>query len=436
MFVRKKGKKFYAIFKKNGKEVWIGGNTPEEALENATKPLGLKQYIKYYLDNIQVKQGTKESYKYALQSLFRAVGDISIKQISTIVLQDWLTNLNASNRTKRDYFNAVRTALKQAKSWQYIDTEPYAGVILPTAKKSAGKSLTEDAIKILISIDSSIRLHIMLACLCGLRISEICGLRIIDIENNYINIKKQLQRVREIKEDDIVLNVPVKGKTHLVLTTPKTASSASKIAIPNIVSNEIQNALKTKKRNDKYHTGLLLLQENGQPFEPSTVRKQFNKLLIKCKLKEHYRLHDLRHTTATLLLEHGIAPAVVARQLRHADVLITQNIYQHVSEKLQFRASFEMDKMFTGNIQEGKIEGNTTKTDIKKAGHGSSVTCMNTDIEIWSGRRDSNSRPLVPETPVETAKPLDSWLLVMCGIEWIILNRLNLVHWYWKTGKI
>ena len=435
MYTRKKGKNFYAIYRKNGKEIWVKGKTAEEAIENATKPLSLCHFMHYYITNIQVKQKTKEAYKYALNSLYNAVGDISIKAISSVTLQDWITNMNKSNRTKRDYFNAVRTALKQAKKWQYIETEPWDGVILPGVKKSAGKSLSEKDVSILIRIDSSIRLHIMLACLCGLRISEICGLRKIDIEDNYINVRKQLQRVKEIKEDDIVLNVPVHGKTKLVLTAPKTATSASKIAIPNIVSKEIQNTLRNENTKDKYKTGLLLLQENGQPYEPSTVRKIFNKLLKENNL-QHFRLHDLRHTTATLLLEHNVAPAIVARQLRHADVNITQNIYQHVSESLQFRASFEMDKMFTGKRHAGKTTGKTLKKDIKKAGYSDAVTCMNTDIELWSGRRDSNSRPLVPETQIRNEKPHDSWLLVLCGIEWFILQKSKIVQWYWISGKI
>lgn len=437
MFVRKKGKKFYAIFKKNGKQIWSKGyDTEQEAIDNATKPLSLHNFMEYYIKNIAVKEKTKDAYKYALQSLFRAVGDISIKQITTITLQDWLTNLDASNRTKRDYFNAVRTALKQAKSWQYIDTEPYVGVIVPHAKKSAGKALSYDDVQLLLENAGSLKLPILLGAICGMRISEICGLRVNRIYDDYIQIDAQLQRTSSISsENDIALNVPVRGKTQLVLTTPKTASSCSKIPLPHIVSNEIQNALKNEKRNDKYHTGLLLLQKNGQPYEPSTIRKQFNKLLKKCNL-EHYRLHDLRHTTATLMLEHNISPLIVSKQLRHADVNITQNIYQHVSEQLQQNAVNVMDNLFSQNGQGGRLGGNTTKTDIKKTGHGNSVTCMNTDIEIWSGRRDSNSRPLVPETATETAKPHGYWLLVMCGVEWIILSRFNFVHWYWKGGRI
>ena len=435
MFVRKKGKKFYAIFKKNGKQIWSKGyNTPEEAVENATKPLSLHNFIEYYIKNISVKEKTRDAYKYALQSLFRAVGDISIKQISTIILQDWLTNLDASNRTKRDYYNAVRTALKQAKSWQYIDTEPYAGVIVPKAKKSAGKALSYDDVQLLLENAGSLKLPILLAVVCGMRISEICGLRINRIHEDYIQIDAQLQRTSSISsENDTALHVPVRGKTHLVLTTPKTASSCSKIPLPHIVSNEIQNTLRNEKYNDKYHTGLLLLQNNGQPFEPSTIRKQFNKLLKKCNL-EHYRLHDLRHTTATLMLEHNISPLIVSKQLRHADVNITQNIYQHVSEQLQQNAVNVMDNLFSGNGQGGSLGGNTTKTDKKNTGHGNSVTCMNTDIEIWSGRRDSNSRPLVPETTNIDENTHYSWLIVLCGIEWFILSRFNFVYWYWKSG--
>jgi integrase len=46
----------------------------------------------------------------------------------------------------------------------------------------------------------------------------------------------------------------------------------------------------------------------------------------------HVRVHDLRHTYATLALEAGVHPKVVSERLGHANIGITLNLYSHVSE--------------------------------------------------------------------------------------------------------
>lgn len=55
------------------------------------------------------------------------------------------------------------------------------------------------------------------------------------------------------------------------------------------------------------------------------------------------RSHDLRHTAATVLLEHGINPKVVSEMLGRASIAITLNIYSHVLPDMQAQAAVEMD---------------------------------------------------------------------------------------------
>ena len=51
------------------------------------------------------------------------------------------------------------------------------------------------------------------------------------------------------------------------------------------------------------------------------------------------RFHDLRHTAATLMLEQGTHPKVVAERLGHATVNVTLNVYPHVTATMQREAA-------------------------------------------------------------------------------------------------
>ncbi len=394
VYIRKKGKRYYAIYRKNGKEIWTGGATPEEAMENMVTPkLSLKEYVEYYLAHIEVKQRTLETYKYALQSLTKAISK-PLDEVSTVDIQNWLSGLSSSNRTKRDYYSAVRTALKQAVSWGFIRDSPHVGVVVPQAMKSAGRAYTEEQVKLILENANELLLPIILQLCCGLRVSECCGLRRDRIGEDYITIDAQLQRVKKLREGDVPLTVPVGGKTKWALITPKTATSNAKVPMPGMVSDAIQNHITPY---DRYHTGLLLLNKDGHPLDPSTLRKQFKKLCKRIGVPV-LRLHDLRHTTATLLLEAGLAPVTVQHELRHADVTITQNIYQHLTESMKNQPAKVFDKMFSLNGLAGKSAGKPSSGNIKMQAAENSAACINAEEMLWSGRRDSNSRPLVPET--------------------------------------
>lgn len=77
--------------------------------------------------------------------------------------------------------------------------------------------------------------------------------------------------------------------------------------------------------------GLFFVREDGQPLNPSTIGQQ---LTVRAKQAglPHVRVHDPRHTYATLALEAGVHPKVVSERLGHANIGITLNLYSHVTE--------------------------------------------------------------------------------------------------------
>jgi integrase len=80
---------------------------------------------------------------------------------------------------------------------------------------------------------------------------------------------------------------------------------------------------------------------DGEPWRPqyfgNHCRRVFKKAGLTC------RLHDLRHTHATMLLRAGVHPKVVQERLGHANVGITLDIYSHVAPHMQEEAAAKID---------------------------------------------------------------------------------------------
>jgi integrase len=80
----------------------------------------------------------------------------------------------------------------------------------------------------------------------------------------------------------------------------------------------------------------------GTPMEPRRITREF-KALLKASGLPAIRLHDLRHSCATLLLVQGVSPRVVMETLGHSQVSLTLNTYSHVLPALQRDAASKMD---------------------------------------------------------------------------------------------
>jgi hypothetical protein len=89
---------------------------------------------------------------------------------------------------------------------------------------------------------------------------------------------------------------------------------------------------------DYHDQDLVVCQVDGTPIHPKTISYQFGKAIRAAKLPP-IRLHDLRHTHATLALKAGIHPRIVQERLGHANVSITLDTYSLVDLDMQAAAA-------------------------------------------------------------------------------------------------
>ncbi|MFD9244307.1 tyrosine-type recombinase/integrase, partial [Streptomyces sp. NPDC059556] len=75
----------------------------------------------------------------------------------------------------------------------------------------------------------------------------------------------------------------------------------------------------------------------GRPLDPANLTRRFRSFLNRAGLRR-IRFHDLRHSTATLLLEQGVDLVVIKELLGHAHIGVTADVYAHVRLRLQRQA--------------------------------------------------------------------------------------------------
>ena len=85
-------------------------------------------------------------------------------------------------------------------------------------------------------------------------------------------------------------------------------------------------------------TGLVFTKESGEALHPEDATRYFRQAVKKAMMPT-IRLHDLRHTHATLALRAGIHPKVVSERLGHATVSITLDTYSHAIPAMQEEAA-------------------------------------------------------------------------------------------------
>ena len=145
----------------------------------------------------------------------------------------------------------------------------------------------------------------------------------------------------------------VKGKG-LVYEPPKTKRSMRTLALPLPLIRALHEhkARQTGERmlaaNEWQDEDLVFAQPNGRPIDKKVDYNAWRRLLQSAGVR-HVRLHDGRHTAATLLLSEGVHPRVVMELLGHSQMRTTMDIYSHVMPALAREAADRMGAVLLGD---------------------------------------------------------------------------------------
>jgi integrase len=178
-----------------------------------------------------------------------------------------------------------------------------------------------------------------LALLTGMRRGELLGLKWedLDLERGTLAVRRTLSRGN--------------GGTW-ELGHPKTASGRRSIALPKscvsaLRKHRVNQNIERLRLGELWEDhGFVFTNRTGGPLHANSLALQFGKLAKATGLPK-IRFHDLRHTSATLLLAQGVHPKIVQERLGHADISMTLNRYSHVTPDVQRLAADALDEAFS-----------------------------------------------------------------------------------------
>lgn len=254
-------------------------------------------------------------------------GQRKIGSISETDIQDYILRLYNNGRldgtggltvkTIRDIILVLRLALTHAYREKAIPLLNWDLIEYP--KESSPKSVIalskeeEQRLIQCIYMDLNRRsAGILVALFTGLRIGELCGLRMDDISlaDNTIRVQRTVQRIYDKR----------KGSSYIHVGPPKTLSSMRTIPIPSLLTNIVR----------KFHDGNpnhYFLTGKSVPTEPRTYRQYFTRFLRRNQLP-NCKFHEIRHTFAVRAIEiPEFDIKSLSEILGHKNVSFTLNVY-------------------------------------------------------------------------------------------------------------
>jgi integrase len=255
-----------------------------------------------------------------------------------------------SARTVRYCHTIVHGTLTQAERHQLVVRNVSKLTERPGETRKEMRTLTREQVsETLLPALAEDRLFaaILLAFGTGLRRGELLALRWQDTDLNegLLHVRRTLVRVRNYDGGE--------RKTRLAFHEPKTAHSRRTIPLPEgcLVALKHHKGRQAEERlllGEAYRDeGLVFCLADGKPLDPRNFARSFAQILKKAGLPQ-VRVHDMRHTFATLMLELGESPKTVQAMLGHSRVAITLDIYSHVSLELEKRAAARLNAVLLG----------------------------------------------------------------------------------------
>lgn len=256
-----------------------------------------------------------------------------------------------SPKTLRNMRNALNVALKQAVFDGIIPTNPVQGVRFPKDKQKdrrvlsrAEQSSLEKAVNA--SHDMCVQ-GIIVALYTGLRIGELLALKWSDINLDAspatLRVRATLARQatpKEYNRDYAIIRHKEGQSTAITVGDTKTSNSNRKLYLP----EKARAALcKLKQWQDVMQDtfgpawgreGFVITTLKGGPMEPRTYSDKLD-VIVRAIGIPHVNFHALRHTYATRAVENGMDIASLSRNLGHANISTTLNMYVHLLDEQQ-----------------------------------------------------------------------------------------------------
>lgn len=323
-------------------------------VEPSRRTLG--EFLDEWLDTIRptVRESTWSSYRAEItKHVVPRLGSLKLQSLGPADLNSLYSELlrsgrldgkgGLSRRTVRYIHTILRRALDAAVRWNLVPRNVAAIADPPESARRRSEVRTWSAQQVRVFLErtqgSPFHSAWTLLVTTGMRRGELLGLRWtdVDFDGRRLSINRSLVTVNY----------------ELRIEEPKTARSRRSVAIDDGTllrlrdhrRSQIEDRLAAGVRFDE--SGFLFTTPDGSPIHPDHLTKSFRRLVGETGLPP-IRLHDLRHTCASLALQAGIHPKVVADRLGHSSIATTLDTYSHVMPDLGGQAADLLAEIIRG----------------------------------------------------------------------------------------
>jgi integrase len=275
------------------------------------------QYVDGWRPTIaNLKPKTRAEYESLLRAhLLPAFGGVQLGKITTDTVRGFIADIERrlSPARVRQAYQLLSMILKSAVESDHIAKSPCVGVRLPRGAKRKMRYLTAEEVERLAqAIGPEHETLVYLLAYGGLRWGEAVALR-----RERCNLLKKAVDIQEAASD-------VGGKLYFGPT--KTYEDRT-IPLPGFLVEKLARHLESVPSDPD---ALVFTTKGGQPLRGANWRKRVWLPALERASLEPIRIHDLRHTCASLLIDQGHSPKAIQAHLGHSSIVVTLDIYGHL----------------------------------------------------------------------------------------------------------
>ena len=335
----------------------------------AGKVMKVSAWLDHWLDTIAVRRvrpATLVTYRNLVERHLKpALGHHRLDRLQPEHLEtlygQMLETLSPSTvlQAHRVLSRALKVAMQRGRIARNVATLVDAPRLVPTEVEPLTKDDARAILEAAKDVRNSARWSVALSL--GLRQGEALGLGwdCVDLEAGTLRVRKALQRqpwrhgCASPVDCTTARRCPQRKGGGVVLVEPKSRAGKRTITLPAPMVTGLRKQ-RAEQAADRLIAGslwedhgLVFAQPTGRPIDASADRREWKALLISAQVREA-RLHDARHTAATLLLQQGVPARVAMEILGHSQISLTLGTYSHVVPELANEAARLMGNSLWG----------------------------------------------------------------------------------------